>query len=146
MLLTFATELDDHPARTDHLMSAKKLLIVTALVEAPVGLLLLTAPGVVVGLLLGAPIAEPVTPVLARIAGAALLALGVASWTAREEGASRAGRGLIAALLLYNAVAVAVLAGAGAGQGLAGILMWPTVALHAGLALWCSSLLSGGRR
>ena len=127
-------------------MSAKKLLIVTALVEAPVGLLLLTSPAVVVGLLLGAPISEPVTSILARIAGAALLALSVGSWMAREDRASHAVRGLLAALLLYNSVAVAVLASAGAGQGLAGVLMWPTVALHVGLALWCSSLLSRGRR
>ena len=127
-------------------MAARSLLIVMALVEAPTGVLLLLAPAVVAGLLLGAPLDEPVTVIIARIAGAALLAAGVACWMAREDGSSRAGRGLITAMLLYNAVAVTVLASAGAAQGLAGILMWPTVALHAGLALWCSSrLLSSGR-
>jgi len=49
-----------------------------------------------------------------------------------------------AAMLLYNCVAVAVLANAGAVVRLVGVLMWPAVALHAGLAVWCLASLRRG--
>ena len=119
------------------LMAARTLLIVTAVVETAIGLTLLSSPSVVARLLLGASLDGPAALIVGRMTGAALLSLGVACWLAREDGASRAGRGLLAAMLLYNAAAIAVLANAGAGVRLAGILLWPTVALHAALAVWC---------
>ena len=84
-------------------------------------------------MLLGAALDAPPALIVGRIAGAALLWLGGACWLARDDGPNRALRGLVAAMLLYNCLAVAVLAGAGAGMRLAGVLMWPAVALHAGL-------------
>ena len=122
-------------------MVVKNLLIVTALVETTTGLMLLASPTLVVGLLLGASLEAPAALVVARITGAALLSLGCACWLARDDGANRAGRGLVAAMLLYNCVAVAVLANAGAGARLVGVLMWPAVALHAALAVWCLACL-----
>ena len=116
-------------------MVAKKLLIVTALVETATGLMLLVSPTPVVAFLLGASLDAPAALVVARMAGAALLSLGCACWLARNDGPSRAVRGLVVAMLLYNGAAVAVLAGAGAGMRLAGVLMWPTVALH-GAPAW----------
>ena len=118
-------------------MGARKLLIVTAVVETAVGLTLLLSPPLVARLLLAASLDGPAALIVGRMTGAALLSLGVACWLARRDGASRAGRGLIAAVLLYDAAAVAVLANAGAGVKLAGILLWPTVALHAAHAVWC---------
>jgi len=47
----------------------------------------------------------------------ALLALGVACWLAREDAASRAAKGLVAAMLLYNIGVVAVLVLAWMGPG-----------------------------
>ena len=122
-------------------MVARTLLIVTALVEAPIGLMLLVSPALVVALLLGASLDAPAALVVARMAGAALLSLGGACWLARDDGPSRARRGLVAAILLYNSVAVAVLANAGAGARLVGVLTWPAVALHAALAVWCIACL-----
>jgi len=88
-------------------MVARELLIVTALVEMPIGLMLLLSPGLVVPFLLGTSLGAPAALVVARIAGAALLSLGGACWLARDDGPSRAGRGLVAAMLLYNCTAAA---------------------------------------
>jgi hypothetical protein len=126
-------------------MVARELLIVTAFVEMPIGLMLLLSPGLVVPFLLGTSLGAPAALVVARIAGAALLSLGGACWLARDDGPSRAGRGLVAAMLLYNGTAAAVLANAGAGMRLGGVLMWPAVALHAVLAVWCVASLRSRR-
>ena len=85
----------------------KPLLIVMALLEAGVGLGLLVAPSAVASVLLGSALDARVGSIVARVAGAALLALGAACWLAREDGLSRAARGLVAAMLLYNASAAA---------------------------------------
>jgi len=113
------------------------LLIVTALVETSTGLALLVAPQLVARLLLGASLEAPVAVIVGRVAGAALLSLGGTCWLARDERASRAQRGLLAMMLLYNCVAGTVLADAGWRLGLAAPLMWPAVVLHAVLAVWC---------
>jgi hypothetical protein len=118
-------------------MTAQQLLIVTALAETATGLMLLVTPQRLIALLLGASLDEPAARVVARIAGAALLSLGCACWLTRKDSQNRAVSGLIAAMLLYNVVAAAVLAHAGASARLVGVLTWPAVALHAGLAVWC---------
>ena len=125
-------------------MVAKKLLIVTALLETATGLALLLSPPLVVAVLLGASLDAPAALVVGRMAGAALLSLGGACWLARNDGPSRALRGLVAAMLLYNCAAVAVLANAGAGVRLVGVLMWPAVALHSALAVWCIACMRNG--
>jgi len=127
-------------------MVAKKLLIVTACAETTVGLMLLVSPTLVAAFLLGGALDAPVALVVARIAGAALLSLGCACWLARNDGPNRAVSGLVAAMLVYNSVAVAVLSNAGAGARLVGVLTWPAVALHAALAVWCIAHLRSGRR
>jgi hypothetical protein len=122
-------------------MVARKLLIVTALVETATGLILLVSPTLVVAFLLGASLDAPAALVVARMAGAAVLSLGCACWLARNDGPNRAVPGLVAAMLLYNSVAVAVLAHAGAVARLVGVLTWPVIALHAALAVWCIACL-----
>src|SRR4029453_2492866 len=124
-----------------NLMVTKKLLIVTALAETATGLMLLVSPPLVVGFLLGASLEAPAALVVARMAGAALLSLGCACWLARHDGPNRAVSGTGGAMLLYNSVAVGVLANAGTGGGLVGVLTWPAVALHAALAVWCIACL-----
>jgi hypothetical protein len=79
---------------------------------------------------------------VSRVAGVALLALGVACWLAREDAEGRAAKGLLAAMLLYNVAVVAILLVAGMSQGLFGIAFWPVVLAHAGLAAWCIACLS----
>jgi hypothetical protein len=125
-------------------MVAKKLLSVTAFAETGVGSTLLVSPQLVAGLLLGVSLDAPAALIVGRIAGAALLSLGGACWLARDDGPTLARRGVVAAMLLYNCAAGAVLASAGAGARLVGVLMWPAVALHAALAVWCIICLRSG--
>jgi hypothetical protein len=119
----------------------KRLLTLTAIIEMATGLGLLVVPSLVVRLLLGSPLDASAAVTLGRVAGAALLALGVACWLARADTQSRAARGLVAAMLLYNVATVAVLAFAAVGLGLHGMLLWPAVILHAVMAVWCAGCL-----
>src|SRR2546421_12890195 len=114
----------------------KRFLPLTAIIEAATGLALIAVPAIVVRLLLGAEFPGASIP-LGRVAGAALLALGVACWLARDDTQSRAARGLVVAMLMYNVVATAVLAFAGVGLGLHGVVLWPAVVLHAAMGVWC---------
>ena len=120
----------------------KRFLTLTAIIEAATGLALIAVPAIIVRMLLGAEIAGASIP-LGRVAGAALLALGVACWLARDDTQSRTARGLVVAMLIYNIAATAVLAFAGIGLGLHGVLLWPAVVLHAAMGVWCVACLRG---
>ena len=115
----------------------KPLLKLTGIIETATGLGLMAVPSVVVRLLLGSPLDTSAAVMLGRVAGAALLALGVACWLARDDTQSRAARGLVVAMLMYNIPATAVLAFAGIALGLHGVALWPAVVLHAAMAIWC---------
>jgi hypothetical protein len=121
--------------------SASTLFTATAVIELGAGLALLTCPSATAVLLVGAPLEAPASLTVARVAGAALLALGIACWLARGDASSRAARGLVAAMLLYNFAAVAILAFAGIGFGLHGVALWPAVVLHAVMTVWCVASL-----
>ncbi len=119
-----------------------RLLKLTAIIEALTGLGLIAVPGLVVQLLLNADISGAAIP-LGRVAGVALLALGVACWLASHDAQSRAARGVVSAMIIYNVGAVFVLGAAGLQLQPTGIALWPAVILHAGMAIWCvASLLS----
>jgi hypothetical protein len=110
----------------------KPLLAVTAVIEAATGIGLLITPSIVTQLLLGGTLDGPVAQTVARVGGAALIAIGFACWRSRENG-----RALVIAMLLYNTVVAGVLIHAAVRLGLSGIGLWPTVALHLGFAVWC---------
>ena len=100
----------------------KTLHTVTAVIELGAGLALLCCPSATVALLVGgAPLEAPAALTVARVGGAGLLALGVACWLARVDTQSPTTRGLVAAMLLYDVAAVAILAFAGIGFGLRGV-------------------------
>jgi len=115
----------------------KTLHTATAVIELGAGLALLCFPSATVTLLVGAPLEAAPALTVGRVGGAGLLALGVACWLARDDTQSRAARGLIAAMSLYNVAAVVVLAFAGIGFGLHGVALWPAVILHAVMTVWC---------
>ena len=120
----------------------KQLLSVTGAAETATGLVLAVAPSLLVELLLGAVPGTAAGITVSRVAGVAILALGVACWLARQDAAGRAARGLIAAMLVYNAAVAAILVLVWTNQGLSGVALWPVVLAHAVLAVWCVVALS----
>jgi hypothetical protein len=97
----------------------KRALIFAAVGEAGTGLALLLVPALVGRLLLGEELTGIAIPV-ARVAGIALIALGVACW----PGPPRVG------MLTYSAAVTLYLAYLGFAGGLSGPLLWPAVVLH----------------
>jgi hypothetical protein len=124
--------------------SAGTLFTATAVIELGAGLALLTCPSATAGLLLGAPLEASASLTVARVAGAALLALGVACWLARGDAHRRAARGLVAAMVLYNFGVAVILGAAGIRSQPVGIALWPAVMLHAAMTVWCIASLLGG--
>lgn len=119
----------------------KNLLILTAVIEAGAGLVFVVLPSAAANLLFGSSLVMPAALTVGRLAGAALITLGVACWFVRLDVESHAATGLVAAMLLYNLAALAILASAGIGLGLVGIFLWLGVVLHSAMAAWCLACL-----
>jgi hypothetical protein len=97
----------------------KRVLIFAAVGEAGTGLALLIVPSLVGRLLLGEELTGIAIPV-ARVAGIALVALGVACWPGTP----------LVGMLTYSGAVTLYLAYVGFASGSSGILLWPAVVLH----------------
>ena len=117
----------------------KKLLGLAAVLEAATGLVLVIHPALVAQLLFGDGVAGA-GMALARVAGFALLALGVACWPGREAGSGSARS--TGALLTYSLLVTLYLVYLGIVGHLAGMLLWPGVAVH---AVWMLLLVAAWR-
>lgn len=117
------------------------LQTVAAVIEAGAGLALLGLPSFTASVLLGTPLESPAAVSLARIGGAAVVALAIVCWLARRDVYGPASQGVVVALLFYNLAVAAVLAFASFGHDLHGILLWPAVAFHIAMAAWCVATL-----
>jgi hypothetical protein len=118
----------------------KRLLTITALLEAATGLGLLVVPSLVGRLLLGQELTGVAVPV-ARVLGIALIALGVTCWP---------GRTALCGMLTYSFLTTAFLAYVGIRGDWVGPLFWPAVVVHATLTLllaraWLSNAKTGGQ-
>jgi hypothetical protein len=113
----------------------------TAVVEAGAGLALLGFPSATASLLLGMPLDSPAAVSLARVGGAAILALAIVCWLARRDVHSLSSRGLVVAMVFYNFTVAAVLTLASFGHRLHGVLLWPAVAFHLAMGAWCIACL-----
>lgn len=119
----------------------KALLIVTAIAEITTGGALLAAPAWLASLLIGVTLDTSAGLFMARLAGAALLSLGVACWLGSRDVQSRAAVGIVAAMLLYNLAAVVLLVSVRFCLGMPGIGLMPVAVLHTVLATWCVACL-----
>jgi hypothetical protein len=97
----------------------KRVLVLAAVSEAATGLALLIVPSLIGRLLLGEELTGIAIPV-ARVAGIALIALGIACWPGTP----------LVGMLTYSAAVMLYLAYVGFAGGLTGILLWPAVVLH----------------
>ncbi len=119
----------------------KRLLLATAVIEAGAGLALLGMPSRFARLLFAAPLEGAVVLTIARIGGMGLLTLAVAAWFASYDSHSCAARGLVSAVVLYNLGAAIILGVTGVKPDIGGVLLWPIIILHAGMAIWCAAQL-----
>jgi hypothetical protein len=102
----------------------KMVLLLAALAEGATGTALLAVPSIVLQLLFGVEVAGA-GEVTGRIAGIALIGLGVACW---PNGTTRpAFRGM----LTYSLLAMLFLVYVGVRGAWVGVLLWPAVAAHA---------------
>jgi hypothetical protein len=89
--------------------------------------LLIVVPHLLAKLLLGVEVTG-VAVVIGRVAGIALLSLGVGCWLGRQE---ETGGWALLAMLLYNILVTLYLALVGLGTEFVGVLLWPAVIVHA---------------
>jgi hypothetical protein len=110
----------------------KRLLGLAAVLEAATGFALMIHPPLVTQLLLGEAVSGA-GMALGRVAGFALLGLGLACWPGLES--ARANNPALRALLTYNLLRTVYLAYLGIGGRSVGSLLWPAVAIHAALTV-----------
>jgi hypothetical protein len=120
------------------------LLLVMTAVLVTLGVSLLVAPAWVNRLLSGAPHTAPELAAIMRVAGGGVLT--IASWCAlgrlSESGLPRSRPlDLVPGLVVYNGCAVAILADA-LVRGVHAPLLWPALALHFALLVWCVACLA----
>jgi hypothetical protein len=113
----------------------KQPLIFAAVAEVATGVALVLAPSLVGQLLLGSELVG-IAVTVARVAGLALIGLGIACWPGPP----------IAGMLAYSAAVAVYLAYLGFAGDTAGVLLWPAVGLHVVLSLLLArSWQSAGR-
>lgn len=117
----------------------KNLLIFTAVIEVGAGIVLVFCPSATISLLLTSTLDTSASIALARVAGAALFALGIAAWFAHYDQYSLAARGFAGAMILYNLSVFIVLVAAGMTPQPVGVAFWPAVIVHAAMSIWCTT-------
>jgi hypothetical protein len=102
----------------------KRALVLAGFGEVATGLALLIVPSLVAQLLLGEALTGVTIPV-ARVAGIALIGLGIACWPGPP----------VLGMLTYSVSVAVYLAYVGVAGGFGGMLLWPAVAVHVALAV-----------
>lgn len=106
-----------------------RLLGIAGILESITALALVFDPDSVASILLQSRLAVP-GEVIGRIAGGALLSLGIACWCARKSPTTPASLGVAWGLLAYNVVACVTLAFAGTAMESGGFLALSASVLH----------------
>jgi hypothetical protein len=113
----------------------KGLLVLAAVGEVLTGVALLLAPSLVGQLLLGADLVG-IAATVARVAGIALIGLGIACW----PGPPRLG------MWIYSAAVALYLAYVGLSGAASGLLLWPAVIVHLVLTVLLAREAASDRR
>jgi hypothetical protein len=104
------------------------LLALAAFAEAVTGLALVIVPALVIRWLFGADVTG-IGFVACRLAGIALISLGIACWPRQSSAGAHQG------MFIYNLLATVYLGWVGVATEWRGVLLWPAVVLHASLTL-----------
>jgi hypothetical protein len=123
----------------------KSLFIAESAAIGVAGLALALFPSIAVSLMFRTSLDGSVGAVVGRGTGVVLLTLGIICWVWRNTTESRT-NGRIGVVLFYDISIVAVLICARFADGLTGPALWPYVALHLGLGVWCLLWLFRGPR
>jgi hypothetical protein len=125
----------------------RRLLVATAVIEGAAGVALLIWPSATVGALVGPTVVlSSAALTLLRLGGAVLLAVGAGAGLASRRPESRAARGVVWGMTLYNLGAAGGLCVPKLALSQGGALLWPAVALHAAMGVWCVICLRRARR
>ncbi|MBL3526152.1 MAG: hypothetical protein JMN27_00800 [gamma proteobacterium endosymbiont of Lamellibrachia anaximandri] len=119
------------------MQSRKIFLFTAAVIESTTGVVLEIAPTFVMWLLFGIQEPSPEALLVGRIAGIALLAIGTGCWISIGDSGSHSQYGLLWAMFIYNVGVCVVLAWAGSMTSMIGVVLWPVIALHALMSIWC---------
>ena len=110
-----------------------RALAIAAIGEIATGLALVAVPALVGEALLGEALIG-IGAAAARVAGLALIGLGIACWRSQP----------IEGMLSYSMLVTLYLAYLGLSRGNTGVLLWPAVILHAALSLLLARAWRGG--
>jgi hypothetical protein len=121
-------------------MPRRSVVMTAAWLEIVAGAGFVTAPDVVCRLLFASS-PEGLGVILTRFAGLGLFSLGIACLLSR---AGTSSRNAVLGLFAFNAATAILFAWVGVATTLRGVLLWPAVALHAGIAAALLPQLLGG--
>jgi hypothetical protein len=83
-------------------MKTQTLLTLTAILEMLTGIGLILAPALLIRILLGAEMNDPVVFTISRVGGSAIFSLGIACWLAQKTPPGLGTKALITGMLCYN--------------------------------------------
>jgi len=106
----------------------KNLLRISSVAEATTGFAAIIIPSIVIQLLFGVEVSG-VALTISRLAGIALLSLGIACWPGEHFMQA------LRAMSLYNLLVAIFFIYIGLSSSFVGILLWPAGILHFGLAV-----------
>jgi hypothetical protein len=129
------------------IVGQRSLLMIAAVVETLTGLAFLISPSAASAFLFGSD-PNDIGQMIGRVAGVALLALGISCWGASRDPGGRARATMVGAITLYNAgggVLIALFAATGHASS---PVAWVVAALHLALAAGfvAAALAAGTRR
>ena len=117
-------------------MHTKILLILIALAELVAGACLLFVPSNFAGLFFGEALNSDVALLVGRLAGLALVAMGLTCWLEKPGSDGSLPFNQLAGLLFYNGAVTVLFVYSFFINGSGGPLLWPAAILHAAFTIW----------
>ena len=117
----------------------KTFLTITGLIEGTTGLALAIMPSLFVSILLGTTMADSSAILIGRLAGAALITIGIACWLSRTQMHSFI---MVKAMMVYNILSITLLIYTVLFENISGPGLWPAIMVHVVLLVWCAVVVN----